>query len=143
MKFSLRDLFWLTLVVGCALAWWMTYRQIGSLRQQVVAARERLKQAADAVNDTEDGREEEIKRTRAVRADLAKYQLLHPDETSTDTVSVDRKTFDGLWAEHQFLYEQFNPQHLRVDFHYIDGKIAGYSMGGILPKRRVVPLDDE
>ena len=142
MKFQLRDLFWLVLVAGIGLAWWLSFRETRDLRGKLVVARERLLSAADAVKDTEDTRELEIKRYRSLANDFAKYELIHPESPPEDTVTVDRKTFDALWAEREFLYNRFNPQGLRVNFHYDDGKITGYSKGGILPSRRVVPVDE-
>ena len=142
MKFQLRDLFWLVLVAGIGLAWWLSFREARDLRGKLAASRERLLSAADAVKDTEDARELEIKRYRSLANDFAKYELSHPESAPEDTVTVDRKTFDALWAEREFLYSEFNPQRLRVSFHYHDGKITGYSMSGFLPKRRFVSVDD-
>ncbi len=37
--FLLRDLFWLVLVCAMAVGWWVTYRQVDSLRRKLANAR--------------------------------------------------------------------------------------------------------
>lgn len=33
MKFSIRDLFWLTVVVALAVGWWLDHRQLGKVNE--------------------------------------------------------------------------------------------------------------
>ena len=48
MKFSIRDLLWLTVVVALAVAWWAQERQLSSRLREVLLKRAEEKQVYEA-----------------------------------------------------------------------------------------------
>jgi hypothetical protein len=143
MKFTVRDLIWLTLVAGMGLGWFRSVHEAANDRRDLVSLRGKLKNAAASLESSEDEIDAAKESRRQLLLEFAKYRLIHPEaEPETATVTVERKIYDSLWAEHTFLMREFNPQSLRVNFHYHEGEVVGYSMGGILPRRRVIPTDD-
>jgi hypothetical protein len=49
LRFSIRDLFWLTLVAGMGLAWWVSNQRLLVRSQQLEAERDRWQSGAGAL----------------------------------------------------------------------------------------------
>ena len=139
MRFHLRDLIWLTVVVAISLSLLKSVHEARALWADNSSLRNKIKSAAATVEKSEDEREAAEERTREVYREFAKYEIAHPESaTEAETVTIERKTYDRLWAENVFLKKELNPGNLRLTLHYHDGEIWGYGINGIMPRRRVI-----